>query len=330
MTVSLALRNRPEISAETRTRIQKIARDLGYTPDATLHALMDQVRTQKPQGFQALIAVLHMVPRQFAEETPSYMAWLKGACARGAALGYQLDDFWLADTTLNGVSLERTLTTRNARGLLLPCWPNTSALPSKLFFLLEHFPSATIGYPPASYPPMPGAKNDHFATGTALFQKAVQAGSRRIGLVLLNEAEPAGDERFAAAVSSAVRYSPDIVLLPILHLEDSNVRIAFLAWLKEHRPDCIITTAPRVRAWLDEAGEKVPDEIRFLYWQVGEDTPGWSGMCQNESEVGAAALDLIVAQLHLGRAGPATTIQCKTLVPSTWVEGTTLCKDQFA
>ncbi len=324
MTVSLALRNRPDISESTRERIKKIAQELGYTPDATLQALMDQVRTQKPQRFKALIAVLHVVQRSFAEETPSYAAWMRGAAERGAAMGYQLDDFWLADTTLDAQALERTLAVRNVRGLLLPCWPNATALPKKLHFLLQRYPCATMGNPPSCCPAVPGAKNDRFGTGKELFGKAVQAGCRRLGLVLLNDAEPVGDERFAAALNSAAKSAQNVTLLPVLHLDDGNARAEFMTWLGKQAPDCIIATAPRVGIWLTDAGVQMPDQVSFLYWQVGDHTPGWSGTCQNERAVGAAALDHIIGQLHLGKPQSGADFHCKTLVLSTWVEGTTL------
>ncbi len=40
MSVSLALRNRPEVSAKTRRRILSIATRLGYVPDARLSMRM--------------------------------------------------------------------------------------------------------------------------------------------------------------------------------------------------------------------------------------------------------------------------------------------------
>src|ERR1051325_9261392 len=48
MTVSLALRNHPRISAATRERIRQVAERLGYHPDPEVSKLMAYLRRAKP------------------------------------------------------------------------------------------------------------------------------------------------------------------------------------------------------------------------------------------------------------------------------------------
>ena len=47
MTVSLALRDSPKISAVTRERIRKIALQLGYQPDPELSRLLKHLRLSR-------------------------------------------------------------------------------------------------------------------------------------------------------------------------------------------------------------------------------------------------------------------------------------------
>lgn len=47
MTVSLALRNSPRISAATRTRIQRIASEIGYTADPQIADMMNYLRKRR-------------------------------------------------------------------------------------------------------------------------------------------------------------------------------------------------------------------------------------------------------------------------------------------
>ncbi|HKB91149.1 MAG TPA: LacI family DNA-binding transcriptional regulator, partial [Opitutaceae bacterium] len=56
--VSLALRNDPSVSVATRTRIQKLANDLGYKPNALVSALMRQVQSKSRIVAQETIAYL--------------------------------------------------------------------------------------------------------------------------------------------------------------------------------------------------------------------------------------------------------------------------------
>ena len=47
MTVSLALRDNPRISATTRERVKRLAAELGYHPDPELSRLMNHLRVSR-------------------------------------------------------------------------------------------------------------------------------------------------------------------------------------------------------------------------------------------------------------------------------------------
>ena len=51
-TVSLALSNRSDVSAETRERIQAIARSIGYRPDPYLTGLSAYRKSRRPPASQ--------------------------------------------------------------------------------------------------------------------------------------------------------------------------------------------------------------------------------------------------------------------------------------
>src|SRR4051812_49177178 len=57
-TVSMALRNHPLISAKTRQKIQRIARNLGYRPDPEVAKLMRHLRLKHKPKFKSTIAAL--------------------------------------------------------------------------------------------------------------------------------------------------------------------------------------------------------------------------------------------------------------------------------
>ncbi|MCX7869398.1 MAG: LacI family DNA-binding transcriptional regulator, partial [Terrimicrobiaceae bacterium] len=58
-TVSLALRDDPRLRPETRARIQRVARELGYQRNAVVANLMAQLRASRDPKFQATLALLN-------------------------------------------------------------------------------------------------------------------------------------------------------------------------------------------------------------------------------------------------------------------------------
>ncbi len=320
--VSLALRNDPQIPTATRRRIAKIARDAGYEPDAKLGALMAHVRSREPEKSRATLAMLHAVPRELAEATSCYGEWRSGAVAQARRAGYGIDDLWLGDEPLHAAALRRVLQARGILGLLLPCLANAASLPAPLHSVLARYPCATVGYPDPRLPLFPGATNDRYATGAALFARAVAAGCRRIGAVVSTGSELLSDPRFSSAILAAQDGQAGAVALPTLNcLADG--RQDFDLWMKQHRPDCVITSVPAVWGWIERLGFPVPKKVGFLYWQLTNAGGNWSGTRQNDGEIGTAALTMLVAQITRGEHG-VPPVQLRVMVKSSRVEGGTL------
>ena len=57
-TVSMALRNHPEIALATRRRVQKAAEELGYLPDPLLSLLMSNLHDASDRPRDAVLAVI--------------------------------------------------------------------------------------------------------------------------------------------------------------------------------------------------------------------------------------------------------------------------------
>src|SRR5437870_5042185 len=90
-TMSFALRNSREVSAATRTRLQRLARVRGYRSNPLVTALFSQVRTRQPQGGHQVIAYLNTWwPRSAWETCSTKTGQFRGAAARAAELGFRL------------------------------------------------------------------------------------------------------------------------------------------------------------------------------------------------------------------------------------------------
>ena len=82
-TVSLALRQSRQISAATRARIQKLARDRGYESNPLVSAVFSHLRLRKPRGDHAVIAYLNTWwPQSAWEECDTKTGQFRGAARR--------------------------------------------------------------------------------------------------------------------------------------------------------------------------------------------------------------------------------------------------------
>ena len=110
--------------------------------------------------------------------------------------------------------------------------------------------------------------------------------------------------------------------VPVL-LTDGPFAGAFAEWFTEYRPDVILTQSWQCWRVLKNLGVRVPEAVGLVSLGVTAAEAHWAGMNQNAERVGAAALDLVDAQLRRNEFGiPA---QQKTVViPGHWVAGSTV------
>ena len=110
--------------------------------------------------------------------------------------------------------------------------------------------------------------------------------------------------------------------VPLL-LADGPFDAAFATWFKQYRPDVILTQSWQCGRVLKELGVRVPGDVGLANLGVTADEGHLAGMNQNAELVGAAALDLVDAQLRRNESGiPAQ--QKTVVVPGHWVAGPTV------
>jgi LacI family transcriptional regulator len=98
-------------------------------------------------------------------------------------------------------------------------------------------------------------------------------------------------------------------------------RESFLAWFRRHRPTAIVCHVSEVRIWLETAGIVAPMDVSLATLSRAFDAH-WSGIDQQESEIGRRALELLVSLFQSGERGePATPL--RLLVEGRWTEGET-------
>lgn len=236
-TVSLALRNSPKISEETRRSIFKIAESLNYRPDPALSALISYRSSLKPTRYQETIAWLNCLPESKAWQKYSTLSgFRRGAERRAEELGYRIEEYWYFDPNNNPRRIIDIMKARNIRGMLLSA---QIGLGSSIQIQWDDFCTVQIG------DGLRSVRHDlvnlnQERTCAAAISKMAAKGYQRIGLILSQAHENAVRYQYAGAYLAATEIEKISQKLPILHAEVDNIN-AIVAWFTKYKPDALIT-----------------------------------------------------------------------------------------
>lgn len=323
--VSLALRNHPSISEKTRNRILKAAAKLGYQRNPAYGELMSQMRLKGHGSTQATLALFNANrnPNAFKEH-PTIPLYVEGCRRRAGELGYPLDTFWLHRPDTSAERWIDILETRGIRGLIMIGFMTQNRLPQHLLPLVEHFPTVVTGVRTRD-PALSFACVDHHILALRAFEKALELGYLRPGLVLDRVIDELVEHRFSAGYRCGQERLPQKQRLrPFFNVQAAADNPAlFKQWLEREQPDVIFTLYNVVKHWLTDLGISVPGDIGLiqLEWRAGH--PEWAGMNQHNDLTGEAAFDMLIGMIHRGETG-IPEFPRATLIGPTWVDGVTV------
>ncbi|RYD22041.1 MAG: LacI family transcriptional regulator [Verrucomicrobiaceae bacterium] len=319
VTVSLALRDSPQISAAVREKVKKLAEELGYRPDPMLSALSSYRLGKVDPSFRAVIGWINAWPEpgqlRAHEEFDAY--W-KGASNAAGKLGYQLEEFRVG-RSLSPSRLHQILSTRGIQGLLLPPHaetPEWAEFPWEKYFVVRYGRSLQT-------------PNSHLVTADQMlntmlaFGKIREQGYRRIGFVTIRR-EPeisAHTHLFKAGFLVSQQLLDEKDRIPVLTLsaeEQQDSAPSFCKWMKRHRPDAIFTDVGWIRNLLEHSGLSIPVAATTLI-DTGIDT----GIDQHPEEIGRVGMLLLNSIINDGAIGIPSIFR-QILVEGHWVQGTSL------
>ena len=117
-TVSLCLRDHPRIRLEVRQRIQRLALEAGYRPNALVANLFAQLRSSKTSTYQSTLGLLCVAKDPSELDTVhTFRSWIAGCRARAAERGYGFDQLWIYEPGVTPTRLVKILDARNIRGV---------------------------------------------------------------------------------------------------------------------------------------------------------------------------------------------------------------------
>ncbi|MEX0330783.1 MAG: LacI family DNA-binding transcriptional regulator [Puniceicoccaceae bacterium] len=322
-TVSLALRNSPEVSKKMKARVQAAAEELGYKLNPALGQVLSRIRTH--DQYRATLALVNAnEDRQAFVRHPTIPEYVAGARGRAELMGYSLDTFWLYEPDMSGERLCSVMTARGIKGALIVGLMDDANFPEKLLPVARNLPAVVTGVR-THEPTLPYVCTDHHGLAFQAVENALRLGYRRPGLVLDGDIDRLVEGRFSAGYLYGQLQLPETNRLRPFY-ETQRVEAEpelFAGWMEVERPDVIFTLYNNVEDWLKELGFRVPKDIGLIQLEWRRQNNRWAGMHQHNNHTGEAAVDTLVGLIHRGETGIEAEPRAVLIAPS-WQDGNTV------
>ena len=334
-TVSMALRNDPRLPETTRTRLQKLANEMGYAPDPFLRALVAYRGKLTPRTNPPTLAyVTNWATRWGWKKATAHADFFAGAEAKAKELGFHLDHFWLRESGMTQTRLSGILHARGIHGIVVASHGREMGDAMQIDW--ENFSAIKIDYFPHQ-PALHNVTNNQCDIVRLAMQKVLVAGYRRIGFVMHRGWDHAVDHLWKAGFLCEQDTIPPADRIPAYIFPDAEPverwwneshapvevdAVPFKKWLKEHQPQVVISKASFVLPAFKTLGLRVPRDIALVDVFLEDTTGATAGVRQNHRTVGGLAVETLAGQLQHGKRG-VPEIPTTTYVEGTWFPGET-------
>ncbi|MBK1878720.1 LacI family DNA-binding transcriptional regulator [Pelagicoccus mobilis] len=318
-TASLALRNDPRVSEDTRLRVDEVAHMLGYYPHPLLGSMMQDVRSGKKERQKLSIVYLDNLKEEGRwKEVASYAATFEGARRRAEQLGYDFDLIWARAPKLSSKRLSDILWNRGVDGIIL----GPSEEPHLSIDLdWDRFSTVAISYDVVGGP-FHRVTNNHYLSIRLAVEVAKQLGYRRIGIFLeqhQNERVNNVYSNYMAAYNSKVdeanRVEPCFL--------DGYTKKDLFQWLESEKPDLVLGLSRFIYEWMVEGGVRVPKDVGFALLDRQPIDEVCCGVDQRTEYIGQSAVDLVTTLLRTYQKGVAE-VPLHLLSEGRWHQGGTM------
>lgn len=331
-TVSMALRNHPNLPRQTIERIQQIAERMGYRPDPALSALNAYRHDRRSASSGGTLAYLTNWNSRFGwKEHSAHQLFFEGATQAAFRLGYSMDHFWLSDPELTQTRLNHILLSRGIQGLLLASWLPQHDLELDLEW--DHFTGIKIDYFPSAVS-LHSVTNDQLTLMQLAFQSLLDRGYQRIGLVMPDLWDSYVKNAWSIGYLAAQQTVEPETRVPMLRygastvygVADANLRVSaekLQEWMVANRPDVILSYEPYVREAFAELGLTPGQNLSYADLFVERGNAGFAGVVNRCEDVGRTAVELLVGQIQRNAMGHVE-YENRILVQGYWMDGPSL------
>lgn len=334
-TVSLALRDSPKIKPSTKTKIQKLAKELGYKPNPRVNEAMGYMRSNRSTALSETIGVL----LGWGERSKSELAagnqhldqTFKAIDEHAKSIGFATDYVQLDERNIKPKRLLEIINSRGIRALIVPQMENRK---STLHLDLSQIAIAQIGR--TVWTPRIDTIACNETDVTILATKMLwRKGYRRIGYYFSNWSMHQSKNRLQMGVlfcqqtlfglESVIFGINDLLQTPADVLNYDLVRKDFIPWFKEHKPEVVVGIIPTIRRIIEEdLGLRVPEDVGLVQFDYVP-KPGYemAGVSHQKDLQAKQAVDFIASRLHHNQLGlPESPIELN--VECKWVDGPTI------
>ena len=316
----MALKGHPSIPEKTRRRILLAAETLGYHPDPMLSALAVYRSRHRPATFHGTLAwLINSCDGYNWRGVQQFSDYYEGAASRAQHHGFQLEIFDLQQAQMTKERLAGIFRARNISGLLLCPQPRSE---TTLDLPWAQFSSVTFGYTLAS-PRLNTVISTQYQDMLLTMQRVRAKGYRRIGLMLSQEHDLRTNHNYHAGYLIALQAAPEAARLPPFSGAYDDRR-KFSEWRRQHRPDAVIACGgPQCVETLRQLRIKVPADLGLAFPNLAAATAELAGVVEKSVEIGAVAVDVLVAMMQRGERGvPESPLRIH--VEGHWHEGQSL------
>lgn len=296
MTVSRALRGERHVAAPLREKILRTAEELGYRPDPDIAKLMTHMRRARKAATPRTLGFIWAERDQEGVAGSSWSRQLAlGAQRRARQLGFELEEFYLAARGMTARRLSGILEARGIPGFILS--PLISRSRGHVSMQWEKFSSVVVGLGFAR-PQLHRVHHHHFLGMMTALRMLKKQGFKRIGFYC---GSTINERMFRAWSACFVAHHPLVDPQTLLALRKVPSRNDFIAWLSAATPEVVIDGGHIMKEWLEAVPEKRRPAHVTLAWR--SDLPAIPGIDQQADVLGAAAIDLLVAQYQQNERG---------------------------
>jgi LacI family transcriptional regulator len=303
-TVSLALRNHPRISKSTRERVQKLAKEMGYRPNAEVSRVLGKLREKREDFDRPVLALISDYEVPIHRQKPESRTW-RGFHDRCMELGYTPEEFWMGDGRIGPDRLVTILETRGIRGLVFTGLRDPGLAGA---MDLSSFACATIGNS-IHQPELNRATSDKYHNTQLCCERLWERGARRIGLAVPALQEHRVEHTFLSGYLVFHRLHKHKEWQTPFVDDDPWEPERIIAWIRLKKLDACVVAYPGL--------ESRVDGVRIAGVNVME--PGQCGINQRHDRIASGAVDLVDAQLRRNQFGLPPYPKAM-LVRGEWIE----------
>jgi LacI family transcriptional regulator len=312
-TVSRALRDDPAIPLVRRSQIKRLAEEIGYHPNPLVSTLMAQVHGRRRTDDPGHIAWIDLWPSHAKPPAVLMFQLLVGARQRAQALGYKIEVYSAAQSPLQPARLRQILLARSQWGFIIPPVPEHA-----MHFPLEmsHLAGVTIGTSLVE-PVLHRVTTNHFHNARLAWDTLHGKGFKRIGLALSPRMNARLNGLWLGGYVAASFRTDVVQVIPPLLVSESEAT-NFQKWFHKFQPDALLVSEAFVAQWAQ--AQNKTEKIPAVAWLALEpEAKNVWGLDYRAESIGAAAVDMVVGQIHRNERGSPASPHT-LLLDSVWTE----------